>query len=430
MVLMGKTFNYIKKIGATLVILVLMLMMGLIFSSQPIDEVIGIVSGQNRAGEFEGKEISSRQYAHFYNYCRQLSANQAENYRDYLTNQCLTTQLRQAFILPRIGSRMGLDISEESVEQKILENVRWEHDRQQEENEEDRYSLGELYRRTIAGYPIALRRRALLAEMVRTTLEQSVNLPEEFSASLEYSKQVKMTLRSLHYNNPKLRELIKPNINIAEEQVRAAYDKEEKAKEEKKRLPYAKRRKFVLDRLKEQEVNKEIQAMREQLKALKDDFTLEQVADITGIPIQSKQLTLKELANTSLEKARFNLMSAKILPELKTEKAFGPVEEGGFTLYAQFSDLSLPKAFLKKEVSASAESTSEESSSGNSSPEEVSSEESSSAKPPANLLSKSPSSPVAAENSFLTRNFIEFIIEEEARRGDFQIYLSPEQSSN
>ena len=74
---MNSAFGWMKRIGAIFVIIVLILMMGLIFSSQPIDEIIQVFSGGTNIGEFDGEQIPARYYSILKTVAKNGSANRS-----------------------------------------------------------------------------------------------------------------------------------------------------------------------------------------------------------------------------------------------------------------------------------------------------------------------------------------------------------------
>ena len=108
---MGSFFEIFKRLGAILVVLVLILMMGLIFSSQPIEEITRAALGGSSMGEFAGESISSRDYGFYERGCRSWMTEQKFGTAKHFLEYCINTRMRQSYTLAKLGQRLGVDAS-------------------------------------------------------------------------------------------------------------------------------------------------------------------------------------------------------------------------------------------------------------------------------------------------------------------------------
>ena len=170
---MGTFFELFKRIGAILVVLVLILMMGLIFSSQPIEEITRTALRGSAVGEFAGTPISPKDYAFYENGCRSWMLEQKFGAAKHFLEYCINTRIRQSYTLAKIGERLGVKSSPDLIKSKLWEDARSQYEAQTDIPEEDRLSIHEIYRLNFSSLPLEMRMRQNSAQEAYAILNTS-----------------------------------------------------------------------------------------------------------------------------------------------------------------------------------------------------------------------------------------------------------------
>ena len=226
---MGSIFEISKRIGAIFVILVLILMMGLIFSSQPLDEIMQVFVNETSIGQFDGEDIPIRYYALFENGCRTWIEEQKLGQADFFLQQCLNTRIRQTYVLAKIGARMAFHPSVSLVKRDVLEQSREEYQQQADIDPEDRLSLNEIYRYNLSGLPIDLRVRQRAVQDSYNVLRHpfpTLNSKKEWERAIA---QTTLQLRVVYYKENELLEEFKKKITPDAAEVEKRFTNEQAA---------------------------------------------------------------------------------------------------------------------------------------------------------------------------------------------------------
>ena len=307
--------SFLKKAGATLIVVFLVGMMALTFSSQPMDEIMAILTGGSRYGEFNGEDISQRNYAFADRQCR-------DRFRDipeipaFFLGQCIEGQIQGLYVLPSLAERMGLEATEEEVEKTLVENAKFAFDQQAMNTlPEDRLSLQELYRQQLQMMPLDLRLRIESATRAESILYGDVHIPVQLTGSLAKPNTVQLDLTILRYSEVDLLRLIDAQVD----QSLAGKERTE-AKQTK------------------------LGELKQQLGTLKpEERSIDEISRLTGTtPLRIAGQTLNGLSATRLpDGTATNLADADFILSLAKDRSalHGPYQDGQYTFYVQVNNI-------------------------------------------------------------------------------------------
>ncbi len=332
----------LKKVGAGLVIVILTVMMGLTFSSQPLSEITDIISGTNQLGEFKGKAISSRLYYMVRENCK-------DRYREYgqipdvFIDQCAEREIKGYYLIPSITSHLGLGVSDYAVEQQILRAVRNSYEAQTRyADPDDRLTMNEVYMREMQGVPPEIRRKSL-------EMEKSLNammdfpFPSALAESALDAKEIRVDLRVIDFDNAELLSHLGKTIKISEEEIRTRYEEKEAAKKDgDEKSDYKSSHELIENEIRNERRQKELASIKSKLGSLnKPDIAA--VQNITGISpqfhrnIQLQNLKALKIGPGANSKV-LNLTSADFLMELGkgiSNTVVGPIQSQERTVYVE-----------------------------------------------------------------------------------------------
>lgn len=338
---MNQLLDSLKQVGATVIILVIIIMMGITFSSQPKHEILEILAGGPRYGEFRGTEIRPDLYHFATEQCKQRFQAYG-NVPDFFLQQCVASNLKQLVILPAIAVDSGLDVSEKSVQDALVEEIRM---REQMENQnrlaEDRVSAEQLYRMSLARMPMDLRLRLHRLEQFQRAYGSPFPVSAEEASALSRASASRMELELVAFSNADA--LGRFKAEATEEEIRALYEADKKeaetqAKKEgvKRSYPeFAQRREFLKERVITEKKKKQLEELKTSLGALKGDSALEKVADAVHARPERVQIKLGELGQIPISGGRkVNLTGSHFLADLVNREGLkGPYQDGETTVY-------------------------------------------------------------------------------------------------
>jgi len=341
----------IKKIGAFLIILVLIVMMAITFSSQPISEITSIIAGGSRIGGYAGKDISLQNYYIQHENCKNRYRAYG-NVPEQIINRCVADQLQQVYTLYSLGERLGLVASEKALEKELFENVKAMYEQQKPLDKEDQIPMNELYRREISSASLQTRQQLTTAQLTFTTLAD-MPTQEAFVTATDKSKRVVLNFNVIRFSNADLLKKLDSTVKITEKEIRAEYEREQKLLSKEKKSPYNKQKEIVENRLKTARKQALLAKVKEKLSGLKEGtMTLADVTRITGIPARTTgDVKLTELSSARLGADPINLAIPGILSNLK-RGVTGPHQADEFTVYAQLTSIRVLQSKGKNEHEA------------------------------------------------------------------------------
>lgn len=363
---MGSLFDSFKRFGAILVVLVLIVMMGLVFSSQPIDEITRTITGDFSVGEFAGDPISRKDYAFYKDSCRSWMAEQKFGALEHFLKYCINTRIRQAYTLAHIAKKLGLQTSAELSKRRLWEEAQTQYEEQTELSEEDRLSVSEIYRFNLSSFPLDIRIRQSSAQEAYQIL--NLDFPELSQKEKweKASQKTTLNLRLVYFDDNTMIDVLKKTINPPEAEVIRLFREEQRDRH--KTLPKNKgqkplkmetqpspaQRKNINERLKSAKAKKELDLIKNKIKhilarsaQINKKVSLEKIAKLTGLKILSlAQVKLSELGHVKAGKDIFNLTQKEFLEKIKRTElnkgAFGPIESSSHTLYAEITKIDFP----------------------------------------------------------------------------------------
>lgn len=338
---MNQLLGTVKQVGATIIIGVIIVMMGITFSSQPKHEILEILAGGPRYGEFRGSEIRPDLYHFAAEQCKQRFQAYG-NVPDFFLQQCITGNLKQLVILPAISVDSGLDVSEKSVHDALVEEIRMQEQMQNQSRlPEDRISAEQLYRLSLARMPMDLRLRLHRLEQFQKAFGGPFPVSGEETAALTRAAASRLEMEVVAFSNAEA--LGRFKAEATEEEMRALYDADKKeaetqAKKEgvKRSYPeFAQRREFLKERVITEKKKKQLDELKTSLGALKGDAALEKVAEAVHARPERVQIRLSELGQMPLSAGRkINLTGSSLLADLVNREGLkGPYQDGETTVY-------------------------------------------------------------------------------------------------
>ncbi len=393
---MGNFFTIAKRLGAIFIVIVLILMMGLIFSSQPLDEITQTLTGNLSAGEFYGKDISLKDYAFYEEGCRSWITEKKLTNSGFFLEHCISTRMRQSYSLLYVGNRLGLENSEDAIKQSVWEQAKEEYTLQQSVSPDDSLSVNEIYRFSLSRFPLRLR---LQQSTVRTSYE-ILNSPfPKVKEQAKWEKATKATtlqLRIVYYDDRSLTEMLKKNITVSENEVMKRFHKEAKnktelqkrklatspdknnlslkntkKKKEQNTFPTPAQKKGIQGRLLATKANKEFKRIQAKLNQISINIRLQKqkqnssgntpiiqkIAKITGLQIlKLSNVSFHDLGGIKAGKDRIDLLQKKFISKItapnpkKVKYTIGPIESGPYKVYAEVQAIRLPRVPLVARV--------------------------------------------------------------------------------
>lgn len=340
---MNKTAESIKKIGAGLLIIILAIMMGIMFSTQDISEITKILSGEDQVGSFQGKEISSRIYLLARNQCKRRYQAYGD-VPEFLISNCVNDEVQSLYAIPSIGEKLGVKVSERLVKNQIMEAVRYQFEQQQEyADTDDHLSMKEIYNREIQYNPEDVRERIANTQAVVEVFKK-FPYPEAMSIADLNAHQDRVSLNVIMYNNARLLKILDNKVTVTAEEVRAEYDKRQaEAKTEEDKKPFDKLKKLIAAQLKTENKQKKLSEVKSKLSELGDGPALNKVSEITGVaPEKRDNVELDRLAQMNFYGEKVNLALPALLVHLgdaHKKSIIGPLQAGENTVYVEILDV-------------------------------------------------------------------------------------------
>lgn len=312
-------------------------MMGVTFSSQPMDEILGIFAGQTKYGSYDGQDISEENYAFAYRACKQRFAQFGE-VPDIFLNGCLESTLQELYVLPRISKRLGLDVPDEDIEKELVEMARQAYQTQEVLIEADKRTVQDFYREIVQQGSVKLRSREASARRVSSAILAMEPSPALIDAATR-ARATTVSFRMIRYTQTSLLASFDNQVQINDEDLEKEY---KNWKQENPDLePLEKVRGQVMDRVRTSKKRSMLAQAKENLGKLKPEDGLQSVSQITGIQAQTMQnIPLEALSQirTGEDKAA-NLATGEFFRDLTGYKGagrfYGPYQDGEATVYVE-----------------------------------------------------------------------------------------------
>lgn len=351
----NQVFDSFKQIGATIIISVIIVMMAITFSSQPKHEIMNILSGGDRLGEFRGEEIRPEVYRFVAESCKSRFQVYG-SVPDAFIQQCISNGMKQLLILPAVARDSGLDVSEKSVKDQLVETIRMREAAQaQSRLEEDRLPVQELYRREILGMPIDLRIRMQETMHFEEVYGGAFPVSNTELDALSRAAESRLELQVVSFTNADM--LARFKAEASDDEMRPLYEKDRKeaelmAKKEGVNRPYPtfeQRRDFLRERVIMEKKKKQLEDLKTSLGAIRGDTALEKVAEAVHARPERVQTKIGGMDAIALSSGRrLNLTGTRFVSDLSSkdsrkEALMGPYQDGETTVYLRVLKVDLAR---------------------------------------------------------------------------------------
>lgn len=344
------TFERLKKIGATVIIVLLGLMMGIMFLPGDISDFTGTFVSTSM-GSYNGRQIGQVEYGILYNQCsEQVPRVGNERFRDAMVKNCASQRARELFVLPDIGAELGIAVSSQSVEEQVATEAQMIYDQQRiaTRDNDDRLSLDEIYLRQLRYAPISYRKLQSDAILTAQTLIRAYPFPEAQAQAARLTDRVLLTMSFVRYSSAQLQRKIEDRTDATEAEIRAAYESEQAKLAADKKRPFQEERANVRRRLLTSKREAELKATKAKLSKLGANFRLEEVSAITGFAAQRvANVSTSQLVETKVGAGTVNLALPELIVKIRPDAngvAVGPVTQDEFTYYIILERVIAPDA--------------------------------------------------------------------------------------
>ncbi len=330
---MGDLYGLIRKVGAVLIVLILIVMMGLLFTKEPIDEITNTLRGGDVAAKFDGEKIYFRDRAYFDEGCREWLKDRID-YEDknglldeqgqvidtspykenpqflkernnYLMDQCLNSRVQQTYSLAKIGRMIGFEEGYDNIKRELWEAALESSKDQSRLVQEDRLAPEEIYRYNLSSIPLKIRALQKEAQSSYNVLANYMPEIESKQKWIEATSKTTLNMRIVYYNDSLLYNQIKDNIQVSDAEVIEFYRSQKKTTSatEKEGTPSVSEKKRIIDYLKGNKAQQEVSVVKSRLgrsDASSISKTTNSLLSSNNIPISSQNPGTKLSLKTSL----------------------------------------------------------------------------------------------------------------------------------
>lgn len=365
---MNNIWNLLTKIGAGLIVILLVIMLAITFSRQPIDEIISLISGASKAGSFNNEPILIKDYMFIYNECE----NQFQRYGlteipPFLLQNCIFENIQSLYVKPVIADDLGLNVSKESIEKQIADYVQQIYQIQKNSKlEDDVIPIEELYQRELSSLPISKRISFIKANMVDQFLLRPIPVSNnDWNILQSIAKDsIELNLELIAFTNQDLLDQIQ--VNVSEEEIQKKYEEDKLSNINKENKTseypsYQERYKFIKESLQNEKKRAILSNIKEQLSKInqKPNITLKEIEDLVKIKAVNKTINLKELDSLVVGNKKINLLQNEFLKSILTnnQNIVGPIQDKENTIYVRLTNIKLKEN--NKEIQVKKESVEE-----------------------------------------------------------------------
>jgi|GEM_PF-1674346 hypothetical protein len=362
---MKNIWNLLTKIGAGLIVILLVIMLAITFSSQPIDEIISLISGSSKAGSYNNEPILIKDYMFIYDECE----NQFQRYGlteipPFLLQNCIFENIQSLYVKPVIADDLGLNVSRESIEKQIADYVQQIYQIQKNSKlEDDVIPIEELYQRELSSLPISKRIAFVKANMVDQFLLRPIPISnDDWNILQSIAKDsIELNLELIAFTNQDLLDQIQ--VNVSEEEIQKKYEEDKlsninKENKSSEYPSYQERYKFIKESLQNEKKRAILSNVKEQLSKInqKPNITLKEIEDLVKIKAVNKTINLKKLDSLVVGNKKINLLQNEFLKSILTnnQNIVGPIQDKENTIYVRLMNIKLKEN--NKEIQVKKES--------------------------------------------------------------------------
>ncbi|MCS7206122.1 MAG: hypothetical protein NZ853_10540 [Leptospiraceae bacterium] len=351
---MANFWDVFKKIGASLIVILLILMLAITFSSQPMEEIIALISGASKVGSYRGEPILVKDYSFVYNECESQfrEAGLTEIPPQFLQS-CIYQNILALYVKPTIAKDLGFEVSKEFVEKQLEDYVKQIYRAQQKRHlKDDLVPIEELYQRELQYLPIYRRIAILEADFVDRFFLQPFPVSEEEKRLFQSS--IKIEMEVLAFTNQDLMKNFV--VTVSEKEIQEKYEKDkvefyQKEENKDQRYPtFEERYKYIKELLENEKKQQELTKIKEALSTLKDPQNFAEIESIVKIKPIKIMANFQELSSVVVGDKKINLQKPEFLSSLSflEEKVIGPITDREITIYAKILDIRKENIPLEK----------------------------------------------------------------------------------
>lgn len=349
---MNQALESIKKIGATIIVIALVLIMAISFSSQDMSEILAILSGGSKIGSYRGEEIRPEVYRYAEESCKSRYRIEGGIPQVFL-DQCTADTVRDMMVMPAVVTDLGLDVSEAQIQDRLISALRTEVEIQNRSRlPDDRLSLEQMVHRELARFPLSLRLRLSRLGLFQDYIAVPFPVSEAETQALARAKDSVFELRVIAFTDTDLMKSF--TAEASEEEMKDLYEKDKKeaeirAKKEKKEVTYPsyeERKEFLKERILTEKKKKRLEELKASLGQRKD-LSLAVVSEKTKQNPDRVTVKFSELNAVSLPSGkRLNLTGDRFLADVAVSRdgLKGPYQDAETTIYLTVEQVKLAPA--------------------------------------------------------------------------------------
>ena len=361
------TAETFKKIGALLILIPLSIMLIFVFSSQSTDEIFSLFTSSNSMGSFAGENISIEDYSVYESACRKRQKQQIEEYlermgdnanldmdleRLFSVENCVERQIKEIYVLSKIGEYLYLKPEKEAIESNILDYARQQYNSQAAPSPEDRIPLIQIYHSLMQQYPQHIQQKEMSSRRAEQLMNNAIYISKENTLYEESNKDFLIDMKLIYYNDAKLKKILQDTLVVSNEETLKEYEQEKKRNP--KIQPFKKMETQLKQRVKTRKLKTEVPKLKQTIQNGKWT-SLEQIKKAAKMNITfSKAIRLEELNRVALDDVNLALSFPEVLKEIlrlintssssdKTQKLLGPFEvKPNYTVFLEITKIKTP----------------------------------------------------------------------------------------
>ena len=295
-----------KKIAAGSIIFLLTVLMLVLFLPGSMEDYQNVLTS-SALGKYDGKTISLNDYYRAEDGCKTRYDSLRKfspRYFDISVKNCIRGEVKETFILEGIASRLGLDASRQTIQRRIFEGVQARHNRLKSNTleKDDLLSVDEMYLREIKYMPLEARVRDARKYMAQRALYLHFPYPASLERAENAAEKIQLDLRYLSYDDRSLLKNLDRTVRVSEKEIRAEYEKEQAKRKPKKdgkksvSASYAQRKAILRIRLKSQKKEKALKDLKKKLADLGKKKDVNEIARLAGVSfVTRRNLSLSAL---------------------------------------------------------------------------------------------------------------------------------------
>ena len=267
---------------------------------------------------------------------------------------CIEKQIKDVFVLSKLGEYLYLFPEKEIIEKKILEYAQDQYTMQGAVNEEDKVPLIQIYHNLLRQYPLHLQQKELSSQRLEQLFNNAIYVSKETTRYEKVENDLSLDFKMVYYNDESLRKLLQNILTVTEEEKIQEYETEKK--QDAKIRPYKEMSSQLTQRVKNRKIKIETTKLRQTLKNKKWK-SLKEIATATQLKVDTlNSIPLTDLNRVKVNSMNFVLINPQILQEVYrmiqskditnvSSKLIGPIEViPNYTVFMQITKVKIDKS--------------------------------------------------------------------------------------